>query len=145
MVPINFQAITNYLFNFLTAMVASFLGSVFVTLLSPILTKKRKTTKSNLLIKGLAYGCFVGVGLCAMLDLVYISPGLYMGLAALLGALGDVIARLCMNTEFVLLFISKVLKHTKNIIGEAASEAIEEEASKNKKSKDKESGKDDGS
>lgn len=140
MIPVSLDTILCYLFNFCTALVASFLGSVCVNLLSPLETKrKRKLTGKNIMVKSICYGVLVATAMCAAYDYFLFNYSLYMAISGFLGAGGDMVFKLFMNKNFASTFIKNLFKNVKNIFLKSISESLEE-IEDNEDSKDQKGG-----
>lgn len=141
MIPVSIDTIFCYLFNFCTALVASFLGSVCVNLLSPIETKRKRKSGKNILIKSICYGVLVATAMSAAYDYFHFNYSLYMAISGFLGAGGDLIMNIFMNKNFVSKFIKNLFKNVKNIFLKSISESLEEiEEDEDSKKEDKAGG-----
>lgn len=128
MIPVSLDTIFCYLFNFCTALVASFLGSVCVNLLSPLETKrKRRQSGKNIIIKSICYGILVATAMCAAYDYFLFSYSLYMAISGFLGAGGDMIFNIFTNKHFVVKFVKNLFKNVKNIFLKSLSDSLEDE------------------
>ena len=133
MIPVSFDTIFCYLFNFCTALVASFLGSVCINLLSPLETRKKKLSTKIILLKSICYGILVAVFMCAIYESFTMAYSLYMAISAFLGAGGDLIFSIFVNKNFVVKLIINLLKNVKNIFLKSVSDALEDSETNKKK------------
>lgn len=133
MIPVSLDTIFCYLFNFCTALVASFLGSVCINLLSPLETRKKKLATKIIVLKSICYGVLVAAAMCAVNDAFEIPYSLYMAISAFLGAGGDLIFSIFVNKNFVVKFIMHLLKNVKNIFLKSVSDALEDSENEKKK------------
>lgn len=133
MIPVSLDTIFCYLFNFCTALVASFLGSVCINLLSPLETRRKKLSSKIIVLKSICYGILVATAMCAVNDAFKIQYSLYMAISAFLGAGGDLIFSIFVNKNFVVKFIMHLLKNVKNIFLKSVSDALEDSEKEKKK------------
>ena len=133
MIPVSLDTIFCYLFNFCTAIVASFLGSICINLLSPLETRKKKQTTKVIITKSVCYSILIALFMCAIYEYLNLNYSLYMAVAAFLGAGGDMIFKLFGNKNFVAKFLISFLKNFKNIFFKSLSDALEDSDEKGKK------------
>ena len=126
MIPVSLDTIFCYLFNFCTALVASFLGSVCINLLSPLETRKKKLPTKVILIKSICYGGLVAVAMCAAYEYFTMVYSLYMAISVFLGAGGDLIFSMFANKSFMSKLVINLLKNVKNIFLKSVSDALED-------------------
>ena len=133
MIPVSLDTIFCYLFNFCTALVASFLGSVCINLLSPLETRKKKLATKIIILKSICYGVLIALCMCAANDAFEIRYSLHMAISAFLGSAGDLIFSIFVNKNFVVKFIINLLKNVKNIFLKSVSDALEDSENEKKK------------
>lgn len=135
MVPVSLDTIFCYLFNFCTAFVASFLGSICINLLSPLETRKKRQNTISLITKAVCYSVLVALFMCAVYEYLNLSYSLYMAVSGFLGSGGSTIFRIFGNKNFVVKFLASFLKNFKNIFFKSLSDALEEDSDEKGKNK----------